>query len=308
MPKYLSVAQYRAFDDFNLTNDITDFLLARTIARAESDIDDAMGFDLRLSGFEPHVGWVQHQWDAKTMRTKIPNFPVPVRRALRYQIQVSNLSTSGAGFMATINNNDVAYNTFDNYLEIVPLQSITYSLAPVLVQLGLRPPIVQLDYEAGYFLAVTGETLLQADSSNTTYYAQRGFWASSYTQAPSIQPNTLPAIPPVIYKNGVVQSSGFTINYTEGMVTFSSANLSTDVITADYCYTIPDAVRDATVYQTSWLLGQRALNKMGAQGLDLIRSGEQQLKRNLTRDTAGVTALCTAAEQKLSYYLPIAAA
>ena len=307
--KYLTNLAYTIADDGISLSDVSSLTLARTIQRAESDVDAYMGFDLRLGGFEPHTGWVQSQWDARMLKTRVPNYPVPMRQPLRYRIQVSNITTSGAGFMATIQNNDVAMNVFDQYVEIVPLQSITYSLAPVLVSLGLRPPLVQLDYEAGYFLPVFGEQLIDSND-HKTYYAARGYWATAYTQALSIQPNTLPPIPPVIYKNGVVQSSGFAINSTEGLVTFSAANASTDIISADYTYTIPDNVRDATILQTSFLLGQRALNKLGMQGLELARSGEQQLKRP-TGAGAVIeenTALCLAASHKLMNYqaVPVA--
>lgn len=304
MPKYLTVSQYSQCDDYPLTAAETTLILTRTIGRAESDVDAHMGFDMRLSGFEPHTAWVQSQWDAKTLRTRVPLSPVPVRRAVRYQIQVSNLSNSGTGFMAAIQPNDVAYNTFDDYVEIVPLQSITYSLTPVLMQLGLRPPIVQMDIEFGYFLGVTGETLIDS-GDHKTYYAARGFWATSYTQAASIQPNTLPAIPPVIYKNGVVQSAGFTTNTTEGTVTFSVANSASDVISADYTYQIPDNVRDATIHQTTYLLGQRALNKIGAQGLEWMRSGDQQIRRHANSGLIPNSPLCELAAQKLMGYVPV---
>ena len=307
MPKYLTVSQYTLQSAFPISADtsLTNTVLAFTVQRAEAQVDAFMGFDLRLGGFEPHTGWVQQQWDARRLRVRMPNFPVPVRRALRYQIQVSNLTGSGAGFMATINNNDIAFHAFDYYVEIVPLQSITYSLAPVLVQLGLRPPIVQWDYEAGYFIASFGETLLNS-GDNKTYYAMRGYWAQSYTQAPSIQPLTLPPIPPVVYKNGVVQSSGFTTNATEGQVIFTVANQPTDVITLDYTYTIPDEVRAATVAQTTWLLGQRALTNKGMLGLWRATLGKETYIRPRMDETASF--ICEEARLLLMNYqaVPVA--
>lgn len=382
--KYLSPLAYELSDDGMSLSDVPPLTLARTIQRAESDIDSHMEFDLRTGGFEPHNIWVQGQWDAKTLRFLIPNYPVPARNVIRYRIQVSNVTSSGAGFFATISPNDVALNVFDDYLEAVPLQSVTYSLAPVLIQLGLRPPIVQVDAEMGYFLPSWGETLLQLGTDYKTYIASRGFWATLYTQALSIQPNTLPPIPPVVYKNGVpifaaslssaitagtaytslsvnalpaaiagnstlivndgsgstatavtvgsagasigavsipitsftpsvsygigtVFASGYAANYTEGQVIFSSANLSTDIIKSDYTFTIPDNVRDACILQTSYLLQQRALNKMGMGGLELVRNGDMQIKRP-TGSGATIeedTALCLAAARKLDSYLQI---
>jgi hypothetical protein len=307
VPKYLTTNQYKLRSAYPTSADptLTDIALAFTVQQAEAEVDAFMGFDLRLGGFEPHTGWVQEQWDARRLRVRIPNYPVPVRAVTRYQIQVSNLSTSGAGFMASINPNDIAYNLYDFYIEIVPLQSITYSLAPVLVQLGLRPPIVQWDYQAGYYIPVLGEPLLDSGDA-TTFYAQRGFWATSYAQALSIQPVTLPPIPPVVYANGRTVSSGFyTYNATEGTVTFTTAQTG-NTITMDYTYTIPDQVRTATIAQTTWLLGQRALANRGMTGLEYMHLGDETLRR--ARGEEQLTFLCREAELALIAYqsVPVA--
>lgn len=308
MPKYLTVRQFKNQSAYPVSSDptLTDMAIANTIARAEAQIDAFCSFDMRLGGFEPHTGWVQEQWDAKRLRVRIPNFPVPIRRALRYQIQVSNLTTSGAGFMATINPNDISYNVFDYYVEIVPLQSITYSLAPVLVQLGLRPPIVQWDYEAGFYIASLGERLING-GYNTFYYATRGFWATSYTQALSIQPVSLPPTMPTVYVNGIVaDSSTYALDTTEGSVEFSSVRSSTDVVTLDYTYTIPDAVRSATIAQTIWLLGQRNLAIRGMVGLERLGMGNMMYMRPRGDET--VSFLCEEARLSLLAYqsIPVA--
>src|SRR5256885_4414255 len=117
MSKYATTNMLRLHDDALFTSDVTDVVLARLLLRAESAIDSAMGFDFRLGGFEPHVAWVQAQWDAKTLKQRIPNFPVPIRRVNAYKIQVSTVGGSGAGFFANLNTSDVSYNTFDDYIE-----------------------------------------------------------------------------------------------------------------------------------------------------------------------------------------------
>lgn len=277
MPKYVTVAQYRAADD-GLPNvsGMLDTSIARFIQRAEASIDSYIGFDLSLGGFEPHIAWIQHQWDIAKLKSRISNWPVPVRQITRYRIQVSNLSTAGAGFFANINTSDVVINEFDAYLEIVPLQAITYSLAPVILQLGLRPPIVQVDYEVGFNLPVFGEVASSTDSQ--TYSALRGFWSMTYTQAIASQPNKLPPIPPNVYVNGMLQSaSTYTVNPTEGYVRFNSVTPGT--VTIDYTYTIPDEVTAATIAQTTWMLAQRDLNQMQLKGLDRARSGERDIYR-----------------------------
>lgn len=297
MAKYLTVAQYIAAGDFPITADLTILKLARAIKRAEDDIDAFMEFDPRLGGFEPGVRWVQAPFDGKTRKVRIPNYPVPIRRALRYQIQVSTQTATGAGFMATIAPGDIAYNVFDFYAEIVPLQSITYALTPVLVQLGLDPPIVQWDYSAGFYFGVLGETLI-GDASNEVYTAERGFWATSYDLALSIQPLTPPPVPAVVYVNNVVNTQGV-VNPVEGTVTFAAGvRQSGDIVTADYTYTIPDKVSGAAIDQTTFILGQAALNQQGLTGIDFARSGQQQIKRT----DASEAGLCTRAVDKLKGY------
>lgn len=306
MTRYLTITQYKNADTGMSLTGIPDMSLATYIVQAESDIDAFCGFDLRYGGgFEPHSIWTQAQFDSRSLRMQSPNGPVPVRQVLRYRIQVSNLSNTGAGFFANISQNDCAINVFDEYVEIVPLQSITYSLAPVLIQLGLRPPIVQMDVALGYYLASFGEPLYLL--SGNTYVALRGFWASTYSQSLATQPNTLPPVPPVVYVNGVAQASNtYTVNYTEGQITFNSS--PSGMPTADITYQIPDNVRDATILQTSYLLGKRRLNQQGMQGLGMARSGDVEIRTVESfpaRFPTNLGALCEGAANKLSPYIEI---
>lgn len=309
MSKYLTTAQYRLYDDGQSLTGISDLTLARTIARAEADIDSYVGFDLARGGFEPHQVWAQSRFAESTLKTPLPNYPVPVRQITRYRIQVSNISTAGAGFFANISPSDCVINEVGGYVEIVPLQAVTYSLSPVLLQLGLRPPIVQMDCEVGYFLPVFGETLIATDTTYKTYTAAHGFWATTYTQALSTQPATLPPIPAVIYVNGVATTPA-SINTTEGTVTFA-ASQQANTITADYTYTIPDPVADACLEQTTYLLAQRYLNSLHMRGLAQMKNGDVEIRTSESYpaklpDPTG--ALCDSAARKLAGYKPIAIA
>lgn len=309
MPKYLSLGQYKRISDgISLTN-VSDMKLANMVNRAETLIDAHMGFDAKRGGFEPHDITVQHPFKQETLKSFDPQPPVPMRVITRYRIQVSNLSTTGAGFFANISPNDCVINNDGQYVEIVPLQAVTYSLSPILIQLGLKPPIVEMDCTLGYYLPVWGDILID-NGDHLTYYGIEGFWASTYTLALHLQPATLPAIPAVIYVNGVVQTSGYTVNYAEGSVVFNSARSSTDVVTADYTKTIPPQVREATVIQTSWQLAQANLNQLGMLGLEAARTGDQDIRRPRTYASTGgldpYSALCEAAITSLKSLVPIA--
>jgi hypothetical protein len=313
MPRYITLAQYKSRFDVGMAAafaPLSDLALANIISMAESDIDDFMEFDPLVGGFEPHTCWYQHRWDERTLKTPSPNGVTPVRVVDRYRIQVSNLSTTGAGFFASINPADCVINVFEQYVEIVPLQAVTYSLSPVILQLGLRPPIVQMDTELGFYLPALGDTLYDS-GDQTTYYALRGFWAQTYVMALSAQPAALPPVPPVVYVNGVLQASNtYTINYAEGSVKFNAAQSGHPVVTADYTYQIPDRVRDSAIIQTTYLLGQIQLNKMGMQGVEQVRSGFQQIKRHMGADMKGEldSSLHADAAAKLLGYKPVAVA
>jgi len=309
MAKYTTITQYREADTGISLTDVSDLSLARHIARAESAVDAYMKFNMRFTGFEPHNIWLQQKWKIETRQTLFPNHPVPVQLINRYRIQVSNISTSGAGFFASINSGDCVINQTDAYVEIVPLQAITYSLSPVILQLGLRNPIVQMDCFVSFYIPIFGEVLINT-GDNLNYKAVRGFWASSYQAALHIQPNQLPAIPPVVYSNGsTVNASNYTVNYTEGLITFNSVQSSSAVISADYTATIPDTAREATIRQVTHLLEQRALTKLGLGGLDIAQSGDQKVQRvKQVRGVTRVEVLCEDAAACLADYQEIAIA
>ena len=310
MAKYLSVAQYKRYSEGVALSDVSDMTLAYQISRAESAIDAYMGFDLKRGGFEWHPIIAQFPFEQWTLKNFTPQAPVPLRNITRYRIQVSNISTSGAGFFANISPSDAVIQNDAGYIEIVPLQAVTYSLSPILIQLGLKPPIVELDCNLGFFIPVFAETMIDS-GDHTTYFALDGFWAATYDLASYLQPQFTMPIPPNIYKNGVLQSAiNYTVNAIDGSVTFNSANLATDVITADYVKTIPDSVKEATVLQVDYLLGQRKLNQLGMQGLEFARTGDQDIRRprqypQRLNTRPEQTALCKEAMWMLSGYSQI---
>lgn len=308
--KYLTVNQYKRYGSGVSIGDTTNTMLAMMISRAEAAIDGHMGFDLKRGGFEPHQVMLQQAFDQHTRKTFAPNYTIPVRQITRYRIQVSNIGNAGAGFFANISPNDCVINNDGNYIEIVPLQAVTYALSPVLVDLGLKPPIIEMDCEVGYYIPTFGEILID-NGDHQTYYATDGFWATSYNQAVATQPNQLPPVPPVLYVNGTTQTSGYTYNAIEGSFTFTTPQSPTATVTADYTKTIPDIVVEACVIQVDWLLSQRNLDKLGLYNyLYQMRSGEQMISypraTGVTdKGRATESALCDRAAGVLSKLEPI---
>jgi hypothetical protein len=306
--KYLTLGQYRRVSDGVSLADVSDMILAMMISRAEAAIDAHMGFDEKRGGYEPHQIMIQAPFDERTRKVFDVLYHLPLRNVTRFRIQVSNVTQSGAGFFAEINPGDCVINNDQHYVEIVPLQAVTYALSPVILQLGLRPAIVDLDCEVGFYNSVYKEPLIN-DGQNKTFYATDGFWASSYSQALHTQPNQVPPTSPNLYVNDVLASqSTYSVDYTEGSVTFNSVQLPTARVTADFVKTIPDYVTEACILQVTYLLGRRNLNKLGAyKGLYRIRTGEQELDypvRINVNDTGRVQAssLCDDAAAILTRY------
>lgn len=290
MGKYITASQYYSADDSVPDADtITPVVLARTINRAESLIDTYCGFDSRFGGFEAHKTTYQDAFDQNSLRIRIPNFPVPVREVTRYRIQVSNQS-DGSGFFANISPADTVINYTAGYVEIVPLQSVTYSMVPFMMGLGLTPPLIQIDYEAGFYISTLGEVLENNSGDLQNYLALHGFWATTYNLATYLQPLVPPPIPAVVYVNGVAQAPTgvYTLDTTEGIVKFNTPLASGSVVTCDYTYTIPDAISQAAVSQVTWLLQQRSLNLQGLGGIEVARNRDQQIKRHI-RTSAGAS-------------------
>ncbi|MHB9145296.1 MAG: cytochrome c3 family protein [Symbiobacteriia bacterium] len=68
------------------------------------------------------------------------------------------------------------------------------------------------------------ETLTAADATYTIYNASQGYWLRGYPYS----------VKTGIYVDGVKKSTGYTINYELGQVTFSPALTATNVVTAAY--------------------------------------------------------------------------
>lgn len=305
MSKYLTTAQYRAADEaIPALDSAPDSRVSTYITRAERAIDNFLQLDARIGGFEPHTVTWQEAFDVTTRKTSVPNFPIPFRSIKRYAIQIANSSsTTGAGYFVDIYKGDITVNQVGGYIEILPLQAITYTMVPVLGPFGMTPPVVQYEYTTGYYFPLYGEVLTTDDY--LTYTASRGFWSDSATLdlALNLQPTsyTIPS-QHTVYKNGVALAfnTGYMYNANEGTVTFPTVLLDTDVVTLDYAYQIPDDVKEATVLQTSYLLAVRELNAYGLAALDSISSDGQSISRPVYDPS--LRGLCPAAADCLSKY------
>jgi hypothetical protein len=303
MPKYLTTQQYRDLDAGTSLADINDFTLARLIARAETAVDAHMGFDLAYGGFEPHPVWVQCAYDMQSRKITYAGI-VPVQVINRYRIQISNQG-DGSGFFATIRPQDCVINQGDKYIEIVPFQAITFDITPFLFQFGLNPPIMQMDSFVCFYTPFFNDALYNT-GDNRAYRALRGFWASTYIQATYLQPFQIPQVPPIVYVDGII-ATDYTIDYTEGAITFDEAQSANAKVTADYTAQIPDTVREATIRQVTYILEQRALKKTGMGSIMRARNADQEIQL-FSKGDGQIVVLCEEAAKCLVNYEEIAIA
>jgi len=267
--KYLTPTFYRASGEGVPLSGVTDLALARFIARAESDIDQYC----HLVSLAPHtIEDEVREWNPASRRYYYGESPMPVSAISRFLIQISTNAQTGDDLAANVSPNDIVINAQEGWFEVVSMTTLTMGLTPVLLNLGLSTTLAHVDYTCGFTYAIDDEPLFSAD--NLTYASARCLWDAAVT--------------PTVKKNGVTVESGYTVDFTEGIVTFASANQPSDQITASYTHHVPDTVRDAAIEIVSARLGERGLQQAGLTGLQEARAGRYYQAQRATGSSAYV--------------------
>lgn len=150
------------------------------------------------------------------------------------------------------------------YYKIVPLlsNSGTGVSSPLPAEIVDRTPlgIIWTNYTFGFGRQQTSFSLDgTVDGVNTVFQApiDNQLWAPDQTT--------------VIYKNGVVVSSGITIDYVQGKVTFVTPPTIGSVITADFTTneTIPEDIRQAVIMLTTDYIFKGSQNPGGFNSLSI---------------------------------------
>lgn len=153
-------------------------------------------------------------------------------------------------------------------IEIVSLAMTANGLygAAIIPVVGLTIPKLRLRYTYGYTFD-SGVELLEATDA-ATYRAQNQFWTDDDV---------------TIQVDGVTQATGFTIDRTEGTVTFEENQSATAVVTAQYTHKLPGEIAQATGLIAAANIGERQMIGRGMSGLRSMRIGEITMERDAAR-------------------------
>jgi hypothetical protein len=155
-------------------------------------------------------------------------------------------------------------NNSERYMEVVSLAITSSGLFNALIvpNVGLAVPIAKCDYTYGWDFTEDEEL---SPSDGQTFRAQNQYWKAT------------PA--PVVKKNGTIVTAGFTIDYTEGTVIFSTQLAAADVVRCAYHYSLPSDISWGTGHIVAYLHGQAELHARGMAHLSRLRVAEVEMTR-----------------------------
>lgn len=259
---YVSPEKFRTMG-FGIDLDgIEDVELAALMERASAIADDyctVPRFPVAHSFFGGSVTGEQHEWTLPVNPLEYPRRRVwplhwPIQSVTDFKVKVTNTQ------YVSVAPTELFINNADRYVEVVSLAFTGVGLFGAMIpSIGLMRPVAEISYTYGWNFQARGELLYPTDAR--TYRAANQFWNLTDTE-------------PIIYLNGVAQPSGFTVDDVEGTVTFDTALAATDLVTADYDYTLPREIKEGTGHIAAYLIAQRQVQSRGMGGLQSLKVGE----------------------------------
>lgn len=260
--------------------------LRSTIVRAQAQVDRYCNAPKQPSQFNWRGGTMvgeTHQW-------KIINPLAYGPGARRVYLNVGPIKevTSfhldlGTTYMVSIDPTDDIYiNSIEQYIELVAINPTIAGFYPLAVNLGLYNPLARVSYTYGWTFEVAGD-VLEAETPSL-FSAAYGNWDDT-------------VIPTVYFDDVEVDVADYAVNYDDGTIAFTSGNEPTVgvEVTADYTYTVPDAIVQAVGITATNLIGASRLAARGMTGLQSIKVAEVALtafqpSQMVTRNGASIPA------------------
>ncbi len=151
--------------------------------------------------------------------------------------------------------------------KIVPMLSSAGAGAgtPIPAQIIDHIPLGNLwtNYNFGFGQPFTGVELTNSDSGEyLSYQSPVGYrlWATPDNRTFNV------------YVNGILIITGFSVEYVNGIVTFNSALLATDIVTVDFTTneSMPYDIKEAVIMLCSDILGKAGQNPLGAKSVSIL--------------------------------------
>lgn len=272
MKPYLTAQKFRTMGFGTDTDSLTDEELTNLCQRATAMVDAHCRVPRLPQPHDFRGGTVvaeQHTWRYPVSpvdigQRKLWPFHWPVTAVNDFKIKVTNTQ------YVAIAASELFINNTQRYVEVVSLAITSHGLFQALVvpNIGLATPVAEIGYDYGFLYPETDERLYYSDGN--TWRAAHQWWATD------------PA--PVIKKNGTEVSSGVTVDYDEGTVTFDVALADTDVVTATYTRRLPHEIRDATGHIVAAIRSEAENRARGMGSLSRLTVEEVTLERQRARD------------------------
>lgn len=271
---YLTPAQFRAMNFGVDTSGFIDVELAAILSRASNEVNSycaaptlPVPHDFRggsITG-ETHTWHVDAYGRTPTRRVFIYHRPLIEITLMRiYVTKTQYLDVSAA---------ELYYEPTEGWVEPTSANLTSYGLfgATSLPFVGLDQPHSLIDYTYGRSIP-TLERIYYSETNSNTWRASIGWWAS------------LPA--PKVYVNDVERTIDFTVDRTEGTVTFTDAPfpIETDTIDVSFAGTLHPDVALATGLIAAERVSSRELIAGGfPSGIRRLKVAEVEVERDLAR-------------------------
>ncbi len=213
--------------------------------------------------------WRYPVWPNDLGQRRVYFFHWPILAIQQFRIKVTNTQ------YLEIAPTELMINFTERYAEVVSLAITSQGLfnALVIPNVGLATPIAETDYTYGWDFEVADEDLTCSDGQ--TWRAQNQFWFTDSDREP------------VVKLNGTEQTTGFTVDSTEGTVVFTDNLLATDTVSVSYHHKLPPDIQYGAGHIVAHLHGQSELHARGMAHLTRLSVAEVTMER---RDTTSATA------------------
>jgi len=255
---YLTPDRFRNMGLGSDVDALTDIEMASILERASAMVDSYCAVPNLPQKHSFKGGTItneSHTWRAGQVR--IYPWHTPLKSVESFKVYATN------SFHLEVQPDDIFIEPSGGFMELVALSMSPVGFWTASNLMSLTQPVSKIDYTYGYTFQAVGEMLSITDAGE--YRAQNQFWDTSDD--------------PVIYVNEVATASGFSVDSYEGVVVFDPQLSASDRVSADYTYTLPPGVAQATAAMAQGLLSNRDLITRGMGGLDAIRVEEIELRR-----------------------------